>query len=148
MKSISQPPLKRERGQSLMEFAISLMVLLLLLTGAVEISIALFQYVTIRDAAQEGATFGSIDPTNETEIEWRTMAAASDMLDLTPDDIAVTINGAACEGRDGAGNPNSITVEVTFPHVITFPFVAEILNSPTINLRATVTNTILQPACP
>ena len=50
-----------ERGQSLVEFAISLVIILWLLAGAVEFGIALFQYIQLRDAAQEGALYGSIN---------------------------------------------------------------------------------------
>jgi hypothetical protein len=51
-----------QRGQSLVELAISLTVMLLLLAGAVTFGMALFSYVAIRDAAQEGALFGSFNP--------------------------------------------------------------------------------------
>ena len=52
--------MKSERGQSLVELAISLVILLYLLSGAVEFGILFFQYVQLRDAAQEGALYGSI----------------------------------------------------------------------------------------
>ena len=55
-------PAHNARGQSLVELAISLTVMLLLLAGAVTFGMALFSYVAIRDAAQEGALFGSINP--------------------------------------------------------------------------------------
>ena len=136
------------RGQSLVELAISLMIILLLLLGAVEFSLALFQYVTIRDAAQEGAIYGSINPTDTTGIQYRAVAAASDVLSqLTINDVDVTINGDDCEGTT-SGSPNSITVTITFAHPITFPIVGPMIGSNTINLTASVTNTILQPTCP
>ncbi|MDP1714104.1 MAG: TadE/TadG family type IV pilus assembly protein [Anaerolineales bacterium] len=151
-------------GQSLVELAISLMIILLLLLGAVEFSLALFQYVTIRDAAQEGAIYGSINPTEESGIQWRAKAAASDVLPQLPkNDVAVTINedenhvgktisqaiaaNEACEGTT-SGSPNSLTVTITFAHPITFPLVGPVIGSNTINLTARVTNTILQPTCP
>ena len=56
--------LKSERGQSLVELSISLVMLLYLLSGAVEFGLAFFQFVQLRDAAQEGALFGSMDPSN------------------------------------------------------------------------------------
>ena len=136
------------RGQSLVELAISLMIILLLLLGAVEFSLALFQYVTIRDASQEGAVYGSINPTDTTGIQYRAVAAASDVLpQLTINDVDVTINGDDCEGTT-SGSPNSITVTITFAHPITFPIVGPMIGSNTINLTARVTNTILQPTCP
>ena len=58
----AKSPHGRERGQSLVELAISLTVMLLLLSGAVSFGMALFSYVAIRDAAGEGALYGSIRP--------------------------------------------------------------------------------------
>ena len=149
MKIKTFPQLKKEpRGQSLVELAISLMIILLLLLGAVEFSLALFQYVTIRDAAQEGAIYGSINPTDNSGIQYRAVATASDVLpQLTINDVDVTINGNDCEGTT-SGSPNSITVTITFAHPITFPVVGPMIGSNTINLTASVTNTILQPTCP
>ena len=137
---------KSERGQSLVEMGISLIILLFLLTGGVDISLALFQYVTIRDAAQEGATYGSIMPGETQEIQWRTMDAASDIVDLAEENVEVIVNGDSCEGQTN-NVPNSITVRTTFNHPITLPFVAGVLGTNTITLRAQVTNTILQPVC-
>jgi Flp pilus assembly protein TadG len=140
-----------QKGQSLVELAISLMVILMLLLGAVEFSLALFQYVTIRDAAQEGALYGSINPTDDTGIRQRVAAAASDVVTLDPTDtsqIEVTRNnGLSCEGLTG-GVPNAIIVAVNFQHPITFPLVGPMIGSNEINLRASVTNTILSPSCP
>lgn len=140
-----------ERGQSLVELAISLIVILLLLLGAIEFSLALFQYVTIRDAAQEGALYGSINPTDDSGIRYRVAAAASDVVQLNPNDAnQIQIgrnNNKSCEGLTG-GVPNAITVTVNFAHPITYPLVGPAIGSNTINLRARVTNTILTPSCP
>src|SRR6266536_2216413 len=75
----------KERGQSLVELSISLLVLLYLLSGAVEFGLAFFQFVQLRDAAQEGALFGSMggaagpDPVL---IETRVRGASSSPIDL------------------------------------------------------------------
>jgi hypothetical protein len=137
---------KGERGQSLVEMAISLIIILLLLVGAVEFSIALYQFVAMRDAAQEGALYGSIHPDETDVIVERVKAAASDVLPLNDGDVVVTINGAACEGLTG-GVPNSIKVTVNFGHVIFMPLVTPIIGTDTINLSANVTDTILYQ-CP
>ena len=50
---------KSERGQSLVELGISLLILLYLLAGAAEFGVLFFQFVQLRDAAQEGALYGS-----------------------------------------------------------------------------------------
>ena len=55
----------REKGQSLVEFALVLVFLLSLLAGIFDLGRAFFAYIIIRDAAQEGAVFGSIAPKSD-----------------------------------------------------------------------------------
>jgi len=140
---------KHERGQSLVEMALSLIVLLFLLLGAVEFSIALFQYVTISDAAQEGAIFGSINPQDTTGIRERAIATASDIVALNDSQVVVNLVGDDyCEGIDpSSGAPNAIEVVVTYPHDIFMPLVTPMLGTDTINLQVVTTNTILNPRC-
>lgn len=53
----------KNKGQSLVEMTIILIVLLTLLTGMVEFGTLLNQYINITDGAREGARFGSnVDP--------------------------------------------------------------------------------------
>ena len=141
---------KTGSGQSLVELAISLMVILILLTGAVELGLALFQYVTMRDAAQEGALYGSFNPPidvdTETAIINRVIDAASDIIPIAPGDITVTVNGSACEGLT-ATVPNSLTVTIEFEHPVTMPIIGTWIGQ-TIDLTAGVTDTILSPVCP
>jgi Flp pilus assembly protein TadG len=137
---------KDSAGQSLVEFALSLMLILIILVGAVEVSLALFEYVTMRDAAQEGALYGSINPADTNGIKKRVIAAASDVLTLTNSNITVTINGLQCEGLT-AGTPNSIKVTVSRQHQIIMPIAGSFLGGQQINMSASVTDTILSPAC-
>ena len=138
---------KSERGQSLVELAISLVILLTLLAGAVEFGMAFFQYVQLRDAAQEGALYGSLNPTDNTGIIARIRDSSASPIDLSnsavvPDsDIAITLSGSACEG-------NGLKVEISYDHQIFMPFVPQILGTKTISLKASVTDTILSPVCP
>ncbi len=135
-----------ERGQSLVEFAISLTVIMLLLAGAVEFGIALFQFVQLRDAAQEGALYGSIHPGETANITARIQSSSQSPIDLQNDpDVNIAINypnGAPhCEGK-------GIEVVVSYPHQISMPFIGPIVGSTTIPLTASVTDTILLPVCP
>ena len=136
----------KERAQSLVEFAISLTVIMMLLAGAVEFGIALFQFVQLRDAAQEGALYGSIHPGDDANITARIQSASQSPIDLQNDpDVNIAINypdGAPhCEGK-------GIEVVVSFPHQIAMPFIGPIVGSTTIPLTASVTDTILLPVCP
>lgn len=138
---------KSQRGQSLVELALSLMVILMLLMGAIDFGIALFAYVSMRDAAQDGAIYGSINPTDVTGIKNRAVDAASDVIAVDPDNVIVTINGSACEGVTGT-DPNTLQVLITHQHPVSTPLVGAMIGSQTITLRAQVTNTILSPICP
>ena len=136
--------LKNERGQSLVELAISIFILVYLLSGAVEFGLAFFQYVQLRDAAQEGALYGSMEPSDAAGIELRVRNASTSPIDLT-DTSAVTVTrtiiGSECEG-------NGIQVTVSYDHQIFMPFIPQFIGSSIIPLNATVTDTILSPVCP
>jgi len=154
-------PIKRERGQSLVELGISLLILIYLLAGAVEFGVLFFQFVQLRDAAQEGALYGSTSPTSYSSIELRARSASNSPVDLTDatkvdvsvfvDNILVWKNGAVQGSTTFACENHGIRVTVDFKHQIFMPFMAPLLGrsaDPTIPLSASVTDTILTPPCP
>lgn len=144
--------LDTENGQSLVEFAISLTVILYLLVGAIEFGIALFQYVQLRDAAQEGALYGSLNPADEPGIEAHVRAASSSPIDLQNDsNVNIDINFTNPDGTAKASSPcerDGIQVIITYPHQVFMPFVSAFIGSNTININASVTDTVLLPLCP
>jgi Flp pilus assembly protein TadG len=71
-KGLSGAQLSRERGQSLLEFAITLPLLLLLAVGTIEFGRAFYQYNTLSKAVREAARYMASKPYNSTE---RTNAA-------------------------------------------------------------------------
>lgn len=147
---------KSERGQSLVELAVSLVILLYLLSGAVEFGIIFFQYVQLRDAAQEGALFGSMGPT--ADIESRVRAASDKPIDLSQNDpslpgyvgIQVTAIDKATNASETVATAcegDGLTVTVTFDHKVFMPFMSTFIGT-TVPLRATVTDTVLTPPQP
>jgi Flp pilus assembly protein TadG len=155
MSGIKQADYKYpERGQSLVELAISLMVILMLLMGAFEFGVAIFTYTTMRDAAQDGAVFGSINPTDTTGIQNRIIAAASDVIVINPGDITISYSDPnnVCEGiTAGTGSTSGshkIIINIVHQHPISTPLVGTMIGSQFITLQAQVTNTILSPTCP
>src|SRR5215217_3757522 len=108
-----------ERGQSLVELGVSLLILLYLLSGAAEFGVIFFQYVQLRDAAQEGALYGSMNPPDsavdfdgENLIANRAMNSSTSPIDLATDpdvtiDIQVT-DAKYCEG-------GALQVTVSYP---------------------------------
>lgn len=147
--------MKSERGQSLVELAISIVILLYLLSGAVEFGILFFQYVQLRDAAQEGALYGSIHPDDEALIIERIVTSSGSPLaledlydagELTIDitvrdhDNPATIKTVPADYCEG----DALEIVVSYTHEIVLPFIPR----DSIDLDATVTDTILTPVCP
>jgi Flp pilus assembly protein TadG len=84
---------RRQRGQSLVEFAISSIVLLLLMMGLLDLSRAFYFAVNLEGAAREGARHGA----------WfNTASRANNYLDDT--DIKIAVN-QALGGAGIAGTP-------------------------------------------
>jgi len=141
--------LKNERGQSLVELSISMVLLLLLLSGAVEFGMAFFQFVQLRDAAQEGALYGSMNPANCTDILARVKGASTSPVNLNGPGVTITakIDGNACGSAAYANldcEGNGLEVKVSYQHKVFMPFMSGIVGQ-YIPLNATVTDTILSP---
>lgn len=144
-----------ERGQSIVEFGVGMVVLIILLAGIVDAGRALFTYMAIREAAQEGALYGSTDPVATSLIIDRAENASDLIRDLanTPSDpsdpsgpsaidVQVAILGDACVG-------NGIKVTVTYDQFpITTPFLGTVLGRQTFAISSSATDTILTPPCP
>jgi hypothetical protein len=152
-----------EKGQSLVELALSLTFILILLAGTVYFGIGLFYYIAMRDAVQEGAVYASMNPpassgscpgTGDPAFEElcdrvKTTSGGSGLVQVLYDsvstDVDVTLSGAACEG-------NTVTVDFTHEYSLAWlpigSFIEPFIGSNSIMLRATVTNVILSPPCP
>jgi hypothetical protein len=142
--------INNERGQSLVELSISLVLLLLLLSGAVEFGIAFFQFVQLRDAAQEGALYGSMNPADCTGIYNRILGSSNSPINLSDPAVTIstTINGNTCGATPPYSNldceGNGLKVDITYQHKIFMPFLPQVIGD-TIPLHASVTDTILSP---
>jgi Flp pilus assembly protein TadG len=114
-----------ENGQSLVELAFAMPVVLLLLLGTVDLGRAFYTYVAITNAAREGARFGASFPTNNSGIRDRVrleiigtnLSIGDDQIpDPTcneyVDDSTVMGGGISC-GATVAGD--YITVRVNYP---------------------------------
>ena len=134
-----------EKGQSLVELALVLPVLLIILAGTVDLGRILFYYLSMRNAAQEGVTFGSAFPTFCNQIYDRAFFSLND-----PEvQVNVKIDGATCYPTD----PNACydhTIEVIVEHPdypLTMPFIGTFLGRQTIDLRTSVSSKIVRPQC-
>jgi len=144
-----------EKGQSLTEFALSLVFLFTLLAGVADFGRAFFAYIIIRDAAQEGAVYGAIADKEDinllkVQVEDRVKTAfrnptdpSNIPIDIDSLQVTTTIVGDACAGP---GNGVRVTVDYAIP--ITTPFLGTILGSQEIPMSTSIEDTILSPLCP
>jgi Flp pilus assembly protein TadG len=145
--------LKNERGQSLVELAISITILIFLLAGAVEFGMAFFQFVQLRDAAQEGALYGSIHPNQVATIEARIRGSSNSPIALSSGDVTIEISIDGVLSTDSATyatldcEGHGLKVLVSYNHKIFMPFIPALIGSADglIPLNASVTDTILSP---
>ena len=141
----------KERGQSLTEFALSFTFIMLLIAGMVDFGRALFTYISLLDASNEGAFYASINPEDTSGITDRVQDSSSGPVDL----VAATVtpsyfdeNGASITAANACADTfHQVQVVVSVPFNFTMPFIGVFLSSMTTNLTASTTATILTPAC-
>lgn len=97
--------LPRDRGAAVVEMAFVTVLLVLLATGVADIGRALFTYIGVQDAAQEGAVYGSFKPTDGNAIVARVIDSI-DYPDLDPSNVAVSCP----DGSPTGGHRISVTV--------------------------------------
>lgn len=140
-----------QRGQGLVELSFVLIAMMLLLAGAADLGRMYFIHLTLRDAAQEGASYGSTDPTNGTAIENHVKDAVGATIDPTSLTVSSgpTVVGFYCAGIvPTTMEANSIRVNVQYNMPIAVPFIGAIVGSNSLPMSVTVENTILYPQCP
>ena len=96
--------LKRSRGQSLVEFALVLPMLMILIFGVIDFGMALRSYITLTNATREGGRYAAIgNPAG---------AYPGDCTTLTN----TTVIGRVCTGMEGLDLDEGLQiVSVTYP---------------------------------
>jgi hypothetical protein len=156
---------RREKGQSLVELAVSFMLVMLILSGAVDFGRAYFALVALRDAAQEGVIYASVHPDDQAGAIQRVYETSDSPIDLTTTTVTfeypagfASDGSDACAGfvdtgvdTDGVGptdiESNYVTVVVAYDFAFTMPLIPPIIGTNAITLRAEQTHTILSPSC-
>ncbi len=140
-------PKTQERGQSMVELALAFVILLMMIAGVTDLGRAFFTYMALRDAAQEGAAFGSLYPTNTAGIVDRVEGSAGGSthpIDFNDENIDIhsEVIGPAC-----LGGGIKVTVEYN-----AFQFIMPVWSlwfpQNSIDLSASMTDEILNPPCP
>jgi Flp pilus assembly protein TadG len=118
----------------MVEFALMTPVLLLLLAGVLNYSLALRTAIAVSDAARAGAQYGSLAPANATDNAGMQAAALNAVPNLsgmtaTPARTCKCANGASvsCTGSCGGGAMSvyvQVTTAATAPNWFSYPGLA------------------------
>jgi len=131
----------------MVEFAFSLVLVLILLAGAVDVGRAMFTYMALREAAQEGAVIATTTqdaPLTAAQLKTLIEQRVRNTSDQLPNTVQVnvTLGGVFCTGKN-------VTVQVVYEHFpLTMPFLGTFVGAQEVPISASVTDTILKPPCP
>jgi Flp pilus assembly protein TadG len=125
------------KGQSMVEVALAMPLLILILVGILDLGRAFFTYITISDAAAEGAAYASVHPNDTIEVTNRVVDSSNGLVLL--DSSMVTIQPPV---TIAAGSP--ITVTVDFEYTVITPLISSFV-SDGLTLRAVAVQSIITP---
>jgi Flp pilus assembly protein TadG len=145
-------PQRSERGQAFTELAVSMVFLLILAAGMIDLGRAVFTYIAIRDAVQEGAAYGAIQPMDCAGIKSRVRQHTDGAIALDNANIFVYVyidgNSNDCSSSPPVKaniNPgDSIRVQITYSDFrIAVPFIGAFVGGQSIAFGAEVTDSIV-----
>ncbi|MHB0967277.1 MAG: TadE/TadG family type IV pilus assembly protein [Bellilinea sp.] len=144
-----------EKGQSLMELALVLVFILILLAGVVDLGRMMFEYLTMRDAAQEGAGYGAVYPSYCDQIKSRILENMPSFKN-DKDGLIVLVDGLMCEiawtadkslARPAHGcEDKEIFVRIDHKFEVTMPLLSA-FTGPTVPMHVEIKDRIVRPAC-
>jgi Flp pilus assembly protein TadG len=152
---------QRSRGQSVVEFALVLPILLLLLAAAIDLGRLFYAYVAVENAAKEGAFYGARSPLcddstspscgDPNNVAWHVTNEASNLTDGSG--TSLLTSAVAC--RSSAGvlrqpindcvDGDTYQVTVTYPFTLITPLLSNIV-SQNITLGAESQATVISDA--
>jgi Flp pilus assembly protein TadG len=123
--------MRSRRGNTIVEFAFTAPVLLLLIAGALNYGLALRVAIAVSDAARAGAHYGSLSPVNAADLSGIRAAALNAApnlsgLTVTPVPSCRCANGSAvgCSGTCASGAVEmyvEVTARATAPNAFSYP---------------------------
>lgn len=127
---------KGRRGQSLVEAALALPILVMLMLGLLDLGRAYYAVVSLKDAADEGATYASIHPADVTGIRRRAADASRQLVEIDPNDVSVTYPPSLQPG-------SPITVTTAYRLELFTPFVEGLVGDEWLTLEGRATHAIM-----
>jgi Flp pilus assembly protein TadG len=127
-----------EEGATAVEFALSSVVMLAVIFGIVQLSLALYTYNYISDAAREGARYAIVRGSTSCLTVGKTTSTISDCNDTSGSGIVSYVQGLAYPGIDWSrctttcvtvswpstnARGNLVNVKISYPYRLNVPFV-------------------------
>ena len=123
-----------EKGQALVEFTLLVPIFLLLLFAIVDFGMGFYSYITVTNAAREGARLGAVQGTQQQIID-----RVFQTSDLTNEGTNMSVTVTNAQGQPG----QSVVVKVDYDYDLITPlagiaqFVTGNALGPTLNLSST-----------
>ena len=124
-----------ESGQGLVELAISLIVILVILAGIVDISRTITTKMSLQDAAEEGVVYAMAFPKNCTQIQYRVLQNLSKVRNATLSSIVITYTtistgvSVPCASATGDLKGQLIKVSIANSFPVSMPFLGTVVGS-------------------
>ncbi len=117
-------------GQSLVEFAVSLPILLLLIVGTVDLGRLYFAYMSVTNAARQGARWGAAYPSDCIGIQNKAKDEVDNVIIKKDDPTHPLVVTATCPGL---GYRDNMVVTVQYPFQL---ITTAVLGGGTLQLQA------------
>ena len=118
MRMRSSPEHAPERGQELVEFALTLLPLFMLVIGILDLGRAAYAYAVLHNAAREGCRYGVINP-DDTDTIKNVVVNRGLGLNLDPADVTVEL----LDLYSNVPGDDTVQVSVTYDFPIVTPFI-------------------------
>jgi Flp pilus assembly protein TadG len=127
-----------EEGATIVEFALSSIVMMAVIFGVIQLSLALYTYNYVSDAAREGARYAIVRGSTSCLTVGKTTSTISDCNDTTGTGIVSYVQGLAYPGIDWSrcttacvtvswpstnSRGNLVNVKIVYPYKLNVPFV-------------------------
>jgi PKD repeat protein len=137
---------RRSRGQSLVEFAVILPVMLLFLAAVLDLGRIFYANITLHNAAREGAFAAAVDPdsfdagqpcnTATNMVTCRVQLESKDSaVEIDAADITMSCSDTGCPDQSGS----TVTVGVTGEFTLITPLLSIVFGGQTIDLASEAT---------
>lgn len=125
-----------EQGQAQVEFAFTILALLVVIFMTIELCSAVYTYTVLSDAANEGLRYAIVHSGEGNDTNTKNLVtkyAANSIHNMTAMTVSVTDGTSCASGGPTWSPPNTVAVCVTYPYL---PYLSFMSNPPTMKAYA------------